>query len=66
MKFTLGTKPNNNGNIYRVEIDTENKIYKKGCSICSWNIDFYVTKEEINNFIKYELKTKGFKEVDTI
>lgn len=60
MKFTLGTKPNNNGNIYRVEIDTDNKTYKCGFSIVSWDIDIHATKSEIQQLITYKLKPNGY------
>lgn len=62
MTFTLGTKPNNNGNIYRVEIDTENKTFKKGFNVGTYT-DIHTTRNEINDFVKFNLLQNGYTEI---
>lgn len=62
MRFTLGTKPNTNGNIYRVEVDTEYKTFKRGFGVGTYT-DIHTTRNEINDFIEYNLKTDNYKEI---
>ena len=63
MTFTLGTKPNTNGNIYRVEVDTEKKTFKKGFNV-GFYTDIHTTRAEINDFIAFKLLPFGYKEIN--
>ena len=66
MIIRFKTHVNKNGNSYGLIVDTEKKLYKAGFSICAWNVDFYATKKDIEQFITYNLKTNGFKPADEI
>ena len=66
MILKIATKVNNNGNSYGLVIDTDNKTYNYGYSVCAWNIDFHVSKAEIHEIITYRLKPDGYKLSDDI
>lgn len=63
MIIRLKTKVNNNGNSYGLIINTERKQYRRGYGIISHGADFTVSKRDIDNYIKYNLKTIDYKEV---
>lgn len=60
MIMTIGTRPNTNGNIYRVIIDTDKKTYKAGY-IGTYS-DIHATRKEIDQLIKFNLKIDGYTE----
>lgn len=63
MILKIATKVNNNGNSYGLVIDTENKTYKSGYSVCAWGIDLHASKTEIKQLIDYTLKPDGYKPI---
>ena len=62
MIIMIKTKPNTNGNIYGVKVDTERKTYEVGYGMSEY-ADFRATKKQINDFITYNLKQSGFRPV---
>ena len=63
MIIKIKTKPNASGNSYGVMFDTNEKTFAKGYGVISFGYDFHATKKEIDQFIKYNLKINGYKEV---
>ena len=65
MYIIIKTKPNTNGNIYGVKVDTKYKRYEVGFGMSEY-ADFHATRKEIDDFIKYNLIQAGFSRVDRI
>lgn len=63
MRFTLGAKPNANGNIYRCIVDTDKKNYEVGFSVGTYTDLHATSKKEIDDFIKYVLKNEGYRPI---
>ena len=59
MVFFLGCKPDKNGNIYRVKVDTDARRYYPSYTQFN-NTDIHATKKEINGFIDNVLKPAGY------
>lgn len=63
MIIRLKTKVNTNGNNYGLIINTERKQYRAGWGLVSHGADFTVSKKDIDNYIKYNLKVINYTEV---
>lgn len=56
------THVNKSGNSYGLIVDTEKKEYRRGYSVVSFGVDFWVKKSDIDQFIKYQLELNGYTE----
>ena len=61
----IKTKPNTNGNIYGVKVETDTKRYEVGYGMSEY-ADFRATKKDIDNWIKYNLEQAGFTKVERL
>ena len=64
MIIRLKTKTNRNGNSYGLIVNTERKHYRAGWGLVAFGADFIVSKKDIEQFIKYNLKIIDYTEVE--
>ena len=63
MILKISTKVDKNGNTYGVVINTDNKTYICGYSVCAWGVDLHASKTEIKQLCEYTLKQNGYKSI---
>ena len=60
MELYFKTKLDRNGNIYRLNIDLDNKIIRTQCSYCG---DYIVVTRKKMRDLKEKFKENGYKEI---